>query len=172
MRLSKKLVKNSRFINLILLFSLINFLFPQITHGQNSKINVLEGSQLKNLILINPNPIQLERTTTRRSFPISPNKKPKKTFYLTVTAYSSTVDQCDGDPFTTASGKKVRDGIIAYNYLPFGTKVRFPEVFPNKTFVVQDRLNARAGKYLADIWMPTREEALKWGAKTIKIEIL
>ncbi|MBU0612564.1 3D domain-containing protein [Patescibacteria group bacterium] len=104
--------------------------------------------------------------------PIAGKREAKKTFYLTVTAYSSTVDQCDGDPFTTASGETVHDGIIAYNYLPFGTKVRFPEMFPEKVFEVQDRLRAGASTYLADLWMETREEAIQWGAKVLKIEIL
>lgn len=95
-----------------------------------------------------------------------------QTIRLTVTAYSSTVDQTDGDPFTTASGAKVADGIIAHNYLPFGTKVRFPDVYGNKIFVVQDRLNARYGYYIADMWMPSRSEAIQWGAHIIRMEIL
>lgn len=96
----------------------------------------------------------------------------RRVIRLTVTAYSSTVDQTDGDPFTTASGSRVRDGIIAYNYLPFGTRVRFPDIFGDKVFVVQDRLNARAGQYLADIWMPSREQAKQWGHKVLRMEIL
>lgn len=96
----------------------------------------------------------------------------KKTIRLTVTAYSSTVDQTDADPFTTASGEKVRDGIIAHNGLPFGTRVRFPDAFGEKVFVVADRLNARKGYYIADVWMPTREDAKRWGAPILKMEIL
>jgi len=95
-----------------------------------------------------------------------------KTIRLTVTAYSSTVDQTDGDPFTTASGAQVRDGIIAHNTLPFGTRVRLPEAFGEKIFVVMDRLHPRKGSYIADIWMPSREEAKTWGAKILKMEIL
>ena len=41
----------------------------------------------------------------------------------TVYGYSSTVDQCDSDPFTTASGQRARDGIVANNCLPFGKEV-------------------------------------------------
>lgn len=96
----------------------------------------------------------------------------KKTIRLTVTAYSSTVDQTDGDPWTTASGATVRDGIIAHNVLPFGTRVRFPDVFGEKVFIVQDRLSPRKGYYIADIWMPTREQAKAWGAPILKMEVL
>jgi 3D (Asp-Asp-Asp) domain-containing protein len=120
-------------------------------------------------------PIIEAETETYDSFeqlPLAGEREAKKSFYLTVTAYSSTVDQCDGDPFTTASGETVHDGIIAYNHLPFGTKVRFPEIFPGKVFEVQDRLRAGAGIYHADIWMGSREEAIQWGARVIKIEVL
>lgn len=96
----------------------------------------------------------------------------KKRIRLTVTAYSSTVDQTDGDPFTTASGAKVHDGIIAHNGLPFGTRVRFPDVFGDKVFVVQDRLHPRKGYYIADMWMPSRQEAQQWGAPILTMEIL
>lgn len=96
----------------------------------------------------------------------------KRTLRITVTAYSSTKDQTDADPFITASGTFVRDGIIAHNFLPFGTRVRFPEVFGDKIFVVQDRMNPRKGYYIADIWMPTREAAKTWGAPVLTMEIL
>lgn len=106
------------------------------------------------------------------SLPKIETMKVKKTIWLTVTAYSSTVDQTDGDPFTTASGARVRDGIIAHNGLPFGTRVRFPDKFGEKVFVVQDRLHPRKGYYIADIWMETREQAKQWGAPVVRMEIL
>jgi 3D (Asp-Asp-Asp) domain-containing protein len=55
--------------------------------------------------------------------------------------------------------------------LPFGTKVRIPEIFGNKVFEVQDRMAPKHnGK--VDIWFGTREEALKFGVKQSRIEIL
>ncbi|MEK7640311.1 MAG: 3D domain-containing protein [Patescibacteria group bacterium] len=91
---------------------------------------------------------------------------------VVMTAYSSTRDQTDGDPFTTASGQKVKDGIIAMNGVPFGTKVRMPEKFGSKVFVVQDRMHARYGSSRGDIWMKTRHDAKQWGVKRVKVEIL
>jgi 3D (Asp-Asp-Asp) domain-containing protein len=89
-----------------------------------------------------------------------------------MTAYSSTRDQTDGDPFTTASGAKVKDGIIAMNGVPFGTKIRIPEKYGDKVFVVQDRMAARHGSYRADIWMKTRTEAKQWGVRRVKVEFV
>ncbi|MFA4880706.1 MAG: hypothetical protein WC650_03735 [Candidatus Doudnabacteria bacterium] len=92
-------------------------------------------------------------------------------YIVSATAYSSTVDQCDSTPFITASGQYVRDGIIATNFLPFGTKVKVPELYGDKVFEVQDRMNARYSTRV-DFWMPSRGEAIKFGLKQIKIEVL
>lgn len=87
-----------------------------------------------------------------------------------VTAYSSTLDQTDASPFITARGTLVRDGIIATNFLPFGTKVRFPRIWPHKVFTVEDRMHARFSDRV-DIWFATREEALAFGLKITELEI-
>lgn len=92
-------------------------------------------------------------------------------YIVSATAYSSTVDQCDSTPFITASGQHVRDGIIATNFLPFGTKVKVPELYGDKVFEVQDRMNARYSTRV-DFWMPSRGEAIQFGLKQIKIEVL
>ncbi|MFH0804687.1 MAG: 3D domain-containing protein [Patescibacteria group bacterium] len=100
-----------------------------------------------------------------------PQPVAKRTIRVTVTAYSSTVDQCGSTPFTTASGTTVRDGIIAANFLPIGTKVRFPQYFGSKVFVVEDRMSPRYWQR-ADIWMPTRQLAKEWGVRSVTMEIL
>jgi len=86
-----------------------------------------------------------------------------------VTAYSSTVDQCDSTPFITANGTHVHDGTIAANFLKFGTKVRFPSLYGDKVFIVEDRMKSN---YKVDIWFPTRQEAINFGAKRVEMEIL
>lgn len=91
---------------------------------------------------------------------------------VVITAYSSTIDQTDLDPFVTAAGTRVRDGIIANNLLPFGTKVRIPEIYGNKVFVVEDRMSWKKGNYHIDIWFPSYWEAKNFGAKRTYIEIL
>ncbi|MCH7493029.1 3D domain-containing protein [Patescibacteria group bacterium] len=100
-----------------------------------------------------------------------PQPEEIKTVHLNVTAYSSTPDQTSGDPFITASGTKVHNGTIAANFLPIGTKVRFPDHFGTKIFVVEDRMSQRYWEK-ADIWMETREEAIQWGVQYIRMEII
>jgi len=95
-----------------------------------------------------------------------------KQIKVIVTAYSSTTWQTDNSPFITAAGTEVRDGIIANNLLPFGTKVKMPELYGNKVFVVEDRMHYRKGYYHVDIWFPSYEQALDFGAKTTYIEVL
>ena len=91
--------------------------------------------------------------------------------WVTVTAYSSTADQCDSNPFTTASGTHVRDGVIATNLLAFGTKVKFPSIYGDKIFVVEDRMSRRFSNR-ADIWFSTREEATRFGVRKLEMVIV
>ena len=98
------------------------------------------------------------------------NKVPNKTMYVTVTAYSSTKDQTDGDPYLTALGTSVRDGIVAANFLPIGTVVRFSDKFGEKIFVVEDRMHEKYGLQV-DIWISNQEEAKKFGIQYLKMEI-
>jgi len=98
------------------------------------------------------------------------NKTPKKTMYVTVSAYSSTNGQTDGTPYLTGMGTLVRDGIIAANFLPIGTVVRFPDKFGEKIFVVEDRMNEKYGLQV-DIWISEQEEAKKFGIQYLKMEI-
>lgn len=97
-------------------------------------------------------------------------ERPKRVMYVTVTAYSSTPDQTDDTPFIAATGKRVHDGMVAANFLRFGTRVRFPDNYGDKNFFVEDRMHERFSNRM-DIWMATREEALKFGIRRIKVEI-
>lgn len=85
-----------------------------------------------------------------------------------VTAYNSEIGQTDADPFTTASGKRVREGIVANNCLPFGTKVHIS----GREYVVEDRMNSRYSCECFDIWMPEHSDAIKFGRQVIETEIL
>jgi len=94
-----------------------------------------------------------------------------QTMELWVTAYSSTPEETDDTPFITASGSTVRDGIVATNLLPFGTKVQIPEYFGDKVFVVEDRMHRRKTENI-DIWMPTKQDALRFGITRAQILVL
>lgn len=88
-----------------------------------------------------------------------------------VTAYSSTPEETDDTPFITASGTHVRDGIVATNELPMGTKVKIPALYGDKIFTVEDRMHERM-KNKVDIWMPTKGAAIRFGIKKAEIVVL
>ena len=113
-----------------------------------------------------------ENTLISVSNPSEPAPKVVKKMSVVVTAYSSTVWETDDTPYITAAGTWVRDGIIANNSLPFGTKVRFPEIYGDKIFVVEDRMHWRKGSYCVDIWFPSYSEAKNFGAKRTYLEVL
>ncbi len=99
-------------------------------------------------------------------------QKPIKTQYVDITAYSSAVEECDSDPFVAADGSVVFDGMVAANFLPFGTKIRLPDYYGDKVFEVRDRMNARY-TYRIDIWMANKKDTFVWGVKRkTKVEIL
>lgn len=94
-----------------------------------------------------------------------------RTITVPVSAYTSEPGQTDGSPFTTADGSQVRDGIVAANFLPIGTRIRIPQYFGDQVFEVHDRMNARY-TYRMDIWMLSKSDAMKWGVRNVKIEVL
>lgn len=102
---------------------------------------------------------------------ITKTQRVVRKYVVSASAYSSTVDQTDNTPFITASGTHVRDGVIATNFLPFGTIVKIPSLYGNKIFIVEDRMNKRFW-YNVDIWLPNRETAIQFGRRTIEIEIV
>lgn len=96
------------------------------------------------------------------------------TYTVTVTGYSSTRDQCDDTPFTTAANTRVRDGIVALSrdllrrYNPdapftWGDRVHIEGV---GEFIVEDSMNARY-RQRADIWFPDRPSAAAWGVQEL-----
>ena len=101
-----------------------------------------------------------------------PEPKVTRRVRVIVTAYSSTPFETDSDPFITAAGTQVRDGIIANNLLSFGTKIRLPELYGEKIFVVEDRMSRKKGDYHFDIWFPSHWQAKNFGAKRTYLEIL
>jgi 3D (Asp-Asp-Asp) domain-containing protein len=97
--------------------------------------------------------------------------KAKAAYTVSVSAYSSTPDQTDDSPFITARNTYVRDGIVATNFLPFGTAIKIPAVYGDKIFIVEDRMNKRYTTNV-DIWMADRQAALQFGRKNLVIEVL
>jgi len=94
-----------------------------------------------------------------------------RVIYVTSTGYNSEVRQTDDSPFITANGEYVYWGGVAANFLPFGTKIKIPDYYGDKTFTVNDRMNQRYWERV-DVWFPERSQAVQWGRRTIKIEVL
>jgi 3D (Asp-Asp-Asp) domain-containing protein len=111
-------------------------------------------------------------TISSLSNPANPPPKVVKELPVIITAYSSTKSQTDDTPFITASGSSVKDGIVANNLLPFGTKIRIPEIYGDKIFVVEDRMHRRKGYYHVDVWFSDYWQAKNFGAQLTTIEVL
>jgi 3D (Asp-Asp-Asp) domain-containing protein len=106
------------------------------------------------------------------SNPNNPPPKVVKKLPVVITAYSSTESQTDDTPFITASGSWVKDGVVANNLLPFGTKIRIPELYGDKIFVVEDRMSRKKSYYHVDVWFSDYWQAKSFGAKNAIIEVL
>lgn len=106
--------------------------------------------------------------------PVSSPQTPEivaETIKVVVTAYSSTIWQTDDTPFITAAGTTVREGIVAANFLPMGTKIKLPDLYGDQVFVVEDRMHP-SKNFIVDIWFPDYWQALNFGAKRTYIEVL
>ena len=141
-------------------------LFPDFAHESYGK----QGSFLTQT----PSLERLVALQGSALIPVAPPKGPDRvlrTVSVVVTAYSSTTWQTDDSPFITASGTTVREGVVAANFLPIGTKIKLPDLYGDKIFIVEDRMNPRQ-KYVIDIWFPSYSEALNFGAKYTKIQVI
>jgi len=135
--------------------ALAEAIIQSYSDNKEDKLSFLEGNSL--ISSVSPN---------------NPEPKVAKKINVIATAYSSTIMETDESPFFTASGSHVRDGTMANNLFPFGTRVRIPEIYGDKIFVVENRLNPRIGPNHIDVWFPSYEEALNFGRKDVYIEIL
>lgn len=153
----------SIFLVLVGIFMEFSPLFP--SEAQEWKNEFFE----ENLTQI---PIFQGNTLFAFSNPHNPSLPSPEIMWVIVTAYSSTPCQTDDDPHITAAGTLVRWGIVANNLLPFGTKIKIPELFGDEIFVVEDRMHWRKGNYMVDVWFPDYWSALNFGAKRTYIEIL
>lgn len=104
------------------------------------------------------------------AFPVASSARARSAINVPVTAYSSEIEQTDSTPFITASGTRVHDGIVAANFLPIGTRVRFPDLYGEKIFIVEDRMNARYSEHV-DIWMNETADAKNFGLRHTQVEI-
>lgn len=111
-----------------------------------------------------------------KNLPEANNKKPVEIIEIYATAYNSLSWQTDSEPCITASGmniceRDIEDVVVTnYSYLPFGSKIKMPELFGDREFLVEDRMNERYTQTL-DIWMKDYFDAKEFGRQKIKVEI-
>ncbi len=125
------------------------------------------------------------------SFPVSGEREARRVMSVVATAYSSDPYQTDSTPCLPAMNfdlcEAAEEGVvdtIAANFLPLGTKVRFPELYGDKVFTVRDRMNARYnGTNRIDFYkaqldadgnvdnVASKQEAIDFGVQRITMEI-
>ncbi len=150
---------------IIIGFGIFISLIPVLkTEGQKQESQT-EIQTLENLVMIEGNSL------LATAEPFNPPQTVRK-ISVVITAYSSTRSQTDNDPFITAAGTWVEDGIVANNLLPFGTKIKIPELYGDRVFTVEDRMHWKKGYYHVDIWFASYGEAKDFGAKRTYIEVL
>ncbi|MEA3398208.1 MAG: hypothetical protein U9R06_00490 [Patescibacteria group bacterium] len=166
---SLKLVKKLIFsLVIVIVFDFFFFPFPVLAaepiepDAENNTINASQAIENDPGLVIN-------------NLPENEEKLVKKINYYTLTAYTSEVAQCDSTPCVTANGFNLCEhGIedsVAANFLPFGAKIKIPELFGDRVFVVRDRMNSRYTDRI-DIWMLDKADARKFGIRVAKVEIL
>lgn len=160
----RKKIRIKEAVFLISLLGIFGIFFP--IYGDEEIRPILSSFSENNFFVSSGN------TLLSFESPLKPRIKIIKRIRVFVTGYSSSIDETDDTPEITASGNRVRDGICANNLLPFHTKIRLPELFGNKIFSVEDRMSPDKSLYHVDIWFPTKEEALKFGAKLTYLEII
>lgn len=157
-RLDAIKIAGHKAISAIIAISLVHFLyFPATTRAESAASPITSHS--------------LSESETGRLFN-SLTPKPNATVVATLTAYTSSPSETDSNPTIAASGKKVFDGMVAANWLPFGTVIKIPSLFGDKIFIVQDRMNERYGYGRLDVWLPVEtREAKRFGVKKVAVEI-
>ena len=125
-------------------------------------------------VIINQEVVTVDNEITEH-LPQNNDLAVKNTSLRVITAYNSEPGQTDSTPCITANNFNLCEhGIedsIAANFLPFGAKVRIPDLFGDRVFIVRDRMHSRFSNRV-DVWMLEKADAINLGIKSTKIEIL
>jgi len=174
--ISLPLIFSKRYLRVIALSVLIAILSFQmvIPQTQAKELNNKINGVITQLGIVNITSGEIESINQfPNTFPKS-EKKPLYSRKIMVSAYNSLVGQTDSTPCLAARGYNLceanEENVIAANFLPMGTKVRFPELFGDKEFTVVDRMNARY-YHKADFWMRDYNHAIQFGTKYTTIEV-
>jgi 3D (Asp-Asp-Asp) domain-containing protein len=170
---NKKFQKTFRFqiISFVIIFIFDFFLFPVPTILADN-INAVEFTSDE---LIEQELVVVEKAEFINNLPENDTWKAVRSGYYDMTAYNSEVAQTNDQPCITANGFDLcehwTEDTVAANFLKFGTRIRIPDLFGDRVFVVRDRMNKRY-QHRVDIWMKEKQDALNFGIKYARIEIL
>lgn len=149
-------------------------LADEAVNKANAQIND-EDIVISNDSMVKESSMGTEAAKITSQLPKSPEIRVIQTGVHTITAYNSEAGQTDDSPCITANGYNVcKSGVedtIAANFLKFGTKVKIPELFGDRVFVVRDRMNKKHPERV-DVWMVNHSDAIKFGVKVAKIEVI
>lgn len=96
--------------------------------------------------------------------------KPKRKITVVATAYCACESCCGKSDGITASGVKARANhtiAVDRNVIPLGTRILYNGI----EYVAEDTGGAIKGNRI-DIYFDSHPEALKWGRRTIEIEVV
>ena len=171
LNLAKKIILS---LLIILIFDFFLFPAPALANEFEKITNI----NTENIITENQDIILINSEKNQEiinNLPVNNDRQIQNMGNFTITAYNSDLAQCDASPCITANGFNVckhgEEDTIASNFLPFGAKVRIPELSGDKIFIVRDRMSKRYSNRL-DIWMINKFDAIKFGVKIAKVEIL
>ncbi|MBI4713650.1 3D domain-containing protein [Candidatus Uhrbacteria bacterium] len=148
----------------------LSVFFPTIANADIEQEQIKMNSESVSLI------VEAMKNETRPfgRLTLSLDAPPRRSYKIPLTAYTSEPAQTDDTPCITASGLDVceRDieNVVAANFLPIGTRVRIPELYGERVFYVEDRMNERY-YYKMDIWMKQKSDAKIFGVKYATIEV-
>lgn len=184
-----------RTLNSVLILAFLVSAMPKTALAKNTEIAKISTALTGAIVAA----VDVPDGGTGETFPISGEREALRTLNVFATAYSSDPWQTDSTPCLPAMAsfdlcenykKTGVEDTIAANFLPLGTKVRFPDLYGNRIFTVRDRMNKRynysnIGYYRLDFYMAAldedgeidndvaRQKARDFGFKrNIKMEIL
>lgn len=169
--LAKKIII---FLAIVLIFDFLLYPLPTLANQEE-----LTSPSQKNVILTEEQLTEITETEQADIFlnnlPENQDLTVKTTSHRLVTAYNSEIGQTDKSPCITANGFDLcqhgREDSVAANFLPFGAKVKMPELFGDKVFIVRDRMNQRFNNRI-DVWMVSQADAKQFGVRLAKIQVL
>ena len=145
-------------------------LFPKLANADMELESLILNDETVSMIIAS----MQNETEEYGRLPASDDAVARRHYTIPMTAYTSEVGQTDDTPCITASGLDVcerdMENVVAANFLPLGTRVKIPELYGDRVFYVEDRMNARYN-YKMDIWMKDLADAKAFGVKFVTIEV-